>query len=135
MLGFWALRIFFSEGIIDPDEKRDMLVEALSFWMHGGSYLTLLYIGRSGKIQLEFGLRKKMFLHMCWGLVYIFVQYWHFRSLSKHIYSFLELFDWSVLIAFELILYGLSILSDYFLTFAIEHKQHVDIEKAEKHKR
>lgn len=134
VLGFWALRIFFTEGIIDPDEKRDFLVEALSLWMHGGSYLTLLYIGRLWKVQLEFGLRKKMFLHFCWGIIYIFIQYWHFRTLSKHIYSFLELFDWSALIAFELILYGLSILSDYFLTFAIEHKQHVLLDEVEKKK-
>ena len=93
-----------------------------------------IYIGRGGKIQLEFGLRKKLFLHMSWGLIYIFVQGYHFSSLGKHIYSFLELFDWGVLIAFELALYGLSIFSDYFLTFAIEHKQHVIELTAEKMK-
>jgi len=102
--------------------------------MHGGSYLTLVYIGRCGKVQLEFGFRKKMFLHFCWGIIYIFIQYWHFTSLDKHIYSFLVLFDWKALISFELILYGLSVLSDYFLTFAIEHKQHMIEEQAEKKK-
>ncbi len=52
VLGFWALRVFFTEGIIGADEKRDALIEALSFWVHGGSYLCLIYIGRGGQVQL-----------------------------------------------------------------------------------
>jgi len=26
VLGFWALRIFFTEGILDPDQERSMLI-------------------------------------------------------------------------------------------------------------
>lgn len=134
VLGFWALRIFFTEGIIDPNEERSWVVEGVSIWLHGGSYLTLFLIARSGKIQLEFGFRKKLVLHLFWGIPYILVQWFHFSVVQKHIYGFLELFDWSVLIAFELILYFLSIASDYFLSFAIEHKEHIDHDKAEKQK-
>lgn len=134
VLGFWALRIFFSEGIIHPGEKRTLYVEALSLWVHGGSYLTLLYIGRGGKVQLEFGFRKKLLLHLCWALTYIGLQWYHFTALQTHIYPFLALFNWNILIAFEASLYVLSILSDYFLTFAIEHKQHAIEEQAERRK-
>lgn len=134
VLGFWALRIFFTEGILNPDEERSMLVEALSLWLHGGSFLTLLWIGRLGKVQLEFGFRKKLVLHLFWGIPYILVQWFHYKVIQKHIYGFLELFDWNILAAFELLLYFLSIASDYFLSFAIEHKEHLIHQESEKRK-
>lgn len=121
-LGFWALRIFFTEGIISQNEVRDLYVEVLSVYVHGGSLLTLILIGRTGKIQLEFGFRKKVGLHILWSFTYIFIQWYHFNETGKHIYGFLELFDWSTLIAFESLLFLLSVLSDYFLNFAIEHR-------------
>lgn len=118
VLGFWALRIFFTEGILPPGEERSWVVELVSVWLHGGSYLTLFYIGKLQKLQLEFGFRKKLVLHLFWGIPYILVQWAHFSVVHKHIYGFLELFDWGVLISFELLLYFLSIASDYFLCFA-----------------
>jgi len=73
-----------------------------------------------------------MLPHIYFGLLYAVVQYWHFMSTGKHIYSFLGLFGWPVLVSFEIIMTVISILSDYFLSFAIEHKQHELEESVEK---
>lgn len=65
VLGFWALRRFLHWGDL-PGEERSWVVELVSVWLHGGSYLTLFYIGKLQKLQLEFGFRKKLVLHLFW---------------------------------------------------------------------
>ena len=80
-------------------------------------------IGKICKLQLEFNLGVKVGLHLCWAVPYILIQWMYFAETKEHIYGFLKFFDWGVLIGFEAALYVVSILSDYFLTFVLEHKK------------
>lgn len=52
VIGFWGLRVFFRKGIIPEGEKRDMMVEVLSMWVHGGGFVSLFIIGKVCKLQL-----------------------------------------------------------------------------------
>ena len=51
-IGFWGLRVFFNKGIIDPREQRTILVEILSSWVHGGSFITMFYFVKTDQIVL-----------------------------------------------------------------------------------
>lgn len=116
VIGFWGLRIFFEKGIIDEEDKRSFYVEFLSICVHGGSFLTMFYFIKTGQIVLENNRRNKYFIHSCWGVPFLFLQYLRWSLTGEHIYNFLKEFTWVQLIIFEAFLYLLAVTIDYTLT-------------------
>ena len=100
VIGFWGLRVFFTKGIIDPNEVRTWEIEFLSAWIHLGPFLTMIYFIKTDRIVLETSKRQKYFFHLCWGVHFIFLQYLHWYLSGNHVYGFLKYFDWMQLIVF-----------------------------------
>ena len=98
--GFWILRIFFRKGIIKEGEEMSLYVEMLSVWVHGGSFLTLLYFVKTDQIVMERKKRIKYFIHLLWGIPFVCLQYLRWSLTGEHVYGFLEYLSWVQIIAF-----------------------------------
>jgi hypothetical protein len=115
VFGFWSLRIFFPLGIIGNGE-RSWLVEGLSCWVHGGSFITMFYFIKKDQILTETRKTKKFLLHLLWAIPFCLIQYirWHFTG--EHIYGFIKYFTWTQIIVFEVALFLLAIYFDYSIS-------------------
>lgn len=94
VIGFWGLRVFFAQGILSGEGARTLLVEALSVWMHGGSFLTMFYFIRTDQIVMEREKSVKYLTHLLWGIPFLFLQYLRWWLSGEHIYGFLRHFSW-----------------------------------------
>lgn len=115
VIGFWSLRVFFPKGIVE-DEERTIIVEALSVWVHGGSFLTMFYFIKQDQIVTETKKRKKLAFHLIWALPFCLIQYMRWAFTGHHIYGFIKYFTWTQLIVFEVALFGIAIAVDYFIS-------------------
>ena len=82
------------------DEERTFIVEFLSVWVHGGSFVTMFYFVRQDQIVTETIKRKKVLFHLFWALPFAFIQWMKWKFTGKHIYGFIRHFDWTQLIVF-----------------------------------
>ena len=113
MIGFWGLRIFFNKGIINPNYERTLLVEALSVYVHGGSFLTMFYFVNNNQVVLVTSKTPKYFVHLNWGVPYLAIQFLHWYFTGEHVYGFLKYFSWIQLAVFEVGLYYLAVSIDF----------------------
>ena len=100
VIGFWSLRVFLPQGIIKEDKERTIIVEILSVWVHGGSFLTMFYFVKKDQILTETKKRKKFLFHLLWALPFCLIQYLKWSFTGKHIYGFIKHFDWVQLAVF-----------------------------------
>lgn len=100
VIGYWGLRIFFTKGIMKQGEQRNLYAEFLCFWVHGGSFLTMLFHVHSRNFIFEGSRVKKLLQHMSWALTFLFLQYLHWYLSGTHSYGFLKHLSWIKIIIF-----------------------------------
>lgn len=72
----------------------------LSFWVHGGSFITMIYFIKTDQVLTETSRRKKVVFHLFWAIPFALIQYLRFSFTGEHIYGFIQYFDWTQLIVF-----------------------------------
>jgi hypothetical protein len=126
--GYWALR-WVDPRLLNNRIPTGVLYETTSAFMHGGNLVLLLGFGVVEKVPPS-RISGKLRSHLCWGTAYVFIQIGYWATTGTHIYHFLNVFSWPLIIAFEMMLIVGAVLSDILLNAVLQ--QGLEDEEEEK---